>query len=80
MKVLIGITQDLDAVKNAVQAKFNGLGTATDVGPFESREKAEEWMQFMRNRRDNYEEIGGPEEMPQDGTWFGFTYELYTVH
>ncbi|MCI5211104.1 MAG: hypothetical protein D3910_20480 [Candidatus Electrothrix sp. ATG2] len=80
MKILIGITQDLDAAENAVQAKFKDPGTATDVGPFKSKKQAEEWMRFIRNRRDNYEVIEGQEDVPQNGTWFGFTYKVSTVH
>ncbi|MCI5145576.1 MAG: hypothetical protein D3923_08590 [Candidatus Electrothrix sp. AR3] len=80
MKVLIGITQDLDSAQDAVTEQFKGLGTSTNVGPFSTKAQAEEWVCFMKNRRNNYEEIEPKNTQGKDEGWFGFTFELNTVH
>jgi hypothetical protein len=80
MKVLIGITQNLDSAKDNLTASFKGLGTSTEVGPFKTREEAENWKEFMLNRRDDYQEIQPQTSTHQDGRWFGFTFENPAVH
>ncbi|MDR9501441.1 MAG: hypothetical protein RI601_06555 [Desulfurivibrionaceae bacterium] len=80
VKVLIGITQDLDSAKKALISHHKGLGAATEVGPFKSREEAEKWKNFMMARRDNYEEIVQQASGGQEGQWFGFTVESPKDH
>ncbi len=80
VKVLIGITQNLDSAKTELSTKFKGLGASTEVGPFRTREEAEKWKQFMMNRRDNYEEIVQQASGGQDSQWFGFTVESPKLH
>lgn len=75
VKVLIGITQDLDSAKKDLTSHHKGLGAATEVGPFKSREEAEKWKAFMMERRDNYEEIVQQASGGKEGQWFGFTVE-----
>ena len=79
MKVLIGITQDLDSAKNNLSARFKGLGTSTEAGPFKTREDAENWKKFMMETRENYEEIRS-QASAKDEFWFGFTFESPVVH
>ncbi len=80
VKVLIGITQDLSSAKNELTANHKGLGAATEVGPFKTKEEAEKWKTFMMERRDNYEEIVQQASGGQEGQWFGFTVESPKVH
>ncbi len=80
VKVLIGITQDLKSIKNDLTANHKGLGAATEVGPFKTKEEAEKWKRFMMERRDNYEEIVQQASGGQEGQWFGFTVESPKVH
>lgn len=80
VKVLIGITQDLNAAKNDIFAKHKGLGTSTEVGPFKTREEAEKWKTFMMERRDNYEEIIQQASGGQESQWFGYTVESPKLH
>ncbi len=80
MKVLIGITQDLDSAQNDLLTRYKGLGTSTDAGPFKTREEAEHWKNFMVNRRDNYEEIQTESSASTGAMWFGFTVESLVVH
>lgn len=80
MKILIGITQDLDAVKNSLYSQYKGLGAATEAGPFKTRDEAMNWQQFMMNRRDNYEEITTPQAPAGDAYWFGLTVESPALH
>lgn len=75
MKVLIGITQDLDAARSDLAKKFKKLGTSTEVGPFRTKEEAESWKSFMMNRRENYEDISAPVAPGKNTLWFGFTVE-----
>lgn len=75
MKILIGITQDVAGVKNTLQAQYKGLGTATEAGPFKTREEALNWQSFMMSRRDNYEEIKIQQGSKAGAYWFGITIE-----
>ena len=80
MKILIGITQDLNAIKNTLSANHRGLGTCTEAGPFRTREEALNWQNFMMNRRDNYEEIKTQPASTGEAYWFGITVESPKVH
>lgn len=80
MKVLIGITQDLDSTKNDLTSNYQGLGTSTEVGPFKTKEAAEDWKKFMMTRRDNYKEIPPYATVHSNRGWFGFTFENPVVH
>jgi hypothetical protein len=79
MKILIGITQDLDAVKKSLHAQYKGLGASTEAGPFKTRDEAMNWQNFMMNRRDNYEEIKVDQAPGGDAYWFGLTVESNTL-
>ncbi len=80
VKVLIGITQDLDSAKTDLTSRYKGLGTSTEVGPFKTRDEAEKWKQFMMERRDNYEEIVQQASGAKDSHWYGFTVESPKIH
>lgn len=80
MKILIGITQDLDATKNTLSLLYKGLGTSTEAGPFKSREEALNWQEFMMNRRDNYQEITTQTSSSDEAYWFGITVESPKIH
>ena len=80
MKILIGITQDVNATRNTLSSRYKGLGTSTEAGPFKTREEALNWQSFMLNRRDNYEEISSQESSEKDAYWFGMTVESPEVH
>ena len=80
MKILIGITQDLDAVKKSLNAQHKGLGVTTEAGPFKTRDEALNWQNFMMNRRENYEEITIDQAPGGDAFWFGLTVETTTPH
>lgn len=75
MKILIGITQDVDAVRKSLAAQYKGLGVATEAGPFKTRDEAMNWQNFMMDRRGDYEEIKIPETPVGDAYWFGLTVE-----
>ncbi len=80
MKILIGITQDVDGVKERLEAQYKGLGTSTQAGPFKTREEALNWQSFMMNRRDNYEEIKIQQGSKAGAYWFGITVESDVLH
>lgn len=80
MKVLIGITQDLETAKSDLIHKFNKLGNTTEVGPFKTREEAESWKIFMMKRRRDYEEVALQAAPAEDALWFGFTVESPILH
>ncbi|MDA3971966.1 MAG: hypothetical protein PF442_11510 [Desulfobulbaceae bacterium] len=80
MKILIGITQDLDGVKDTLSSQYKGLGVSTQAGPFKTREEALNWQAFMMNRRDNYEEIKIQQGSVADAYWFGITVESSSLH
>ncbi len=80
MKILIGITQDLDATKNRLSTQYKGLGTSTEAGPFITREEAINWQDFMMRRRDNYEEIKVQPTSKGEAYWFGITVESHNIH
>jgi hypothetical protein len=80
MKILIGITQDLDATRNRLSTQYRGLGTSTEAGPFITKEEAINWQNFMMKRRDNYEEIKTQSTAAGGTHWFGITVESHKIH
>jgi len=80
MKILIGITQNVDATKESITAQHKDLGTSTEAGPFKTREEALNWQNFMMNRRDNYVEFKTSSPVSSDAYWFGITVESPEVH
>lgn len=82
MKILIGITQDLQATKKTLSAQYKNLGVSTEAGPFMTKEEALNWQAFMMKRRDNYEEIKAQslQTSAGEGLWFGITVEKPKLH
>ena len=80
MKVLIGITQNLDSVKNELSNHDKYLGISTETGPLKTKGEAEHWKNFMMQRRENYEEIQANSTTKNDAVWFGFTVESPILH
>ena len=80
MKILIGITQDVAAIKNRLSTQYRGLGVSTEAGPFKTKEEALNWQNFMMNRRDNYEAITMQPTATNEAYWFGITVESPELH
>ena len=80
MKILISITQNLEATKNTLSDQYKGLGTSTEAGPFKTRDEALNWQNFMMKRRDNYVEIKTSQPSGGEAYWFGITVESPEVH
>ncbi len=80
MKILIGITQNVDATRKTITNQYKGLGTSTEAGPFKTREEAINWQNFMMNRRDNYVEVQTSSPTSSEAYWFGITVESSEVH
>ncbi len=79
MKVIITITQNVTSVKNQLSSKFNGTGSITEAGPFKTEAEAQNWKEFMMNRRDNYEEMQFQSSVASEAYWFGITMEGQTI-
>jgi len=80
MKILIGITQNVDATKESITTQHKGLGASTEAGPFKTREEALNWQNFMMSRRDNYVEFKTASPTSSESYWFGITVESPEVH
>ena len=80
MKILISITQDIDATKKSMAAQYKGLGVSTEAGPFKTREEALNWQDFMMKRKDNYTVIPTPANSSSEDYWFGITVENNQTH
>ena len=80
MKILISITQNVDATKKIIATQYKGLGISTEAGPFKTREEALNWQDFMMKRKDDYEEIKTPAASTSEAYWFGVTVESLQVH
>jgi len=80
MKILIGITQDVEATKNKLSTQYKGLGTSTEAGPFKTKDEALNWKNFMINRRDIYVEIKTSAPSGSEAYWFGITVESPETH
>lgn len=79
MKVLIGITQSVDATRQSISAQYKDLGTATEAGPFKTREEALNWQNFMMTRRNNYIEFKTASPTASEAYWYGITVEAPNV-
>ncbi len=80
MKILIGITQDIDATKKNIATQYKGLGTSTEAGPFKTREEALNWQDFMMKRKDEYTEVATASPAASNAYWFGITVEEHQTH
>lgn len=80
MKILISITQDVDATKKIIATQYKALGISTEAGPFKTREEALNWQDFMMKRKDDYEEIRTPVASTSEAYWFGVTVESPKTH
>lgn len=80
MKILISITQDVDATKKTIAAQYKDLGISTEAGPFKTREEALNWQDFMMKRKDDYEEIKTSSASANEAYWFGITVENHQAH
>lgn len=80
MKILISITQNVDATKKIIATLYKDLGISTEAGPFKTREEALNWQDFMMKRKDNYEEIKTPVASTSEAYWFGVTIESPNTH
>jgi hypothetical protein len=80
MKIFIGITQDVDAAKKIIAARYKDLGTSTEAGPFKTRAEALNWQDFMMKRKDDYEEIKTLSSSASEAYWFGITVESSQIH
>jgi len=80
MKILISITQNVNATKKSITAQYKRLGTSTEAGPFKTREEALNWQNFMMNRRDNYVEFETSSPTSSKAHWFGITVESAESH
>lgn len=80
MKILIGITQNVDATRQSITSQHRDLGTSTEAGPFKTREEALNWQNFMMNRRDNYVEFKTSSPTSSEAHWFGITVESPELH
>jgi len=80
VKILISITQNVNATKEAITAQYNELGASTEAGPFKTREEALNWQNFMMDRRDNYVEFKTASSARSEAYWFGITVENPEIH
>ncbi len=80
MKILISITQNIDATRKIIATQYKGLGISTEAGPFKTRDEALNWQDFMMKRKDDYKEVKTPVASASEAYWFGVTVESLQVH
>jgi hypothetical protein len=77
MKLLIGITQDLDLTKSNISEKFDHLSEPVEVGPFKTKDEASGWVKFMMDRGTDYEEFVTAETGSLNKPWWGVIFEYH---
>jgi len=77
MTLLIGITQNPNEADKQIFQEFKVSGGQTIVGPFMTSKDASEWMTFMINRREGYEQIPLMSNFSGKGLWYGITVEYF---
>lgn len=78
VKIIIGITQEPEKLKEFVSQHYGETGSLTEVGPFLSKIEALNWMVYLKSVIGNIDEIIPELQSGQESIWYGFTYERAT--
>jgi hypothetical protein len=75
VKIVIGITQDPEKIQ-VVFSEYKGKpGSLTEVGPFVSKEDVLKWLNCLKGKIGDIEEIKTEQELSIEAVWYGFTFE-----
>ncbi|MBM9616308.1 hypothetical protein JWJ90_18745 [Desulfobulbus rhabdoformis] len=75
MRIVIGITQDRKRMRQLLTTYAGTEETLTEMGPFLSKEEAQNWMQFLESKIAGCREIPPEQGESEDLLWYGFTFE-----
>lgn len=75
MKIFIGITQNPEEIRALFSPQSGEAASLTELGPFVSKEEADDWMKFLKSKIRDIEEVVMKEQTVKDAGWHGFTFE-----
>lgn len=75
MKIFIGITHDPSQISILLEQHHGQADSLTEIGPFESKMGALNWLVFLKSRIGPFEEIIPRIQSGQNLIWYGFTFE-----
>ncbi|CAG35778.1 hypothetical protein [Desulfotalea psychrophila] len=75
MKIFIGITQNQEEIQRLLTYQGGTKDSLTELGPFLSQEDALLWLNHLKEKIRNLEELSSMENTSKDGGWYGFTFE-----
>lgn len=79
MKIVIGIIQDPKKIEGLISQHQGKIGSLTEVGPFVSQKEALIWLDFLKSKIGDIEEISYEHESPTETVWYGFTFEKASI-
>lgn len=75
VKTFIGITQDSDEIEQFVVHNNGKLASVTELGPFLSKSEAVNWLEYLKSKISDIEEVYSVRELLIEDSWYGFTFE-----
>lgn len=75
MKIIIGITRNPESIGELVGQRRGSKSSLTEIGPFVSKREALNWLEYLKNRIGDFEEIVAAQEPGNEAVWYGFTFE-----
>ncbi len=75
MKIVIGITQNPEKIQSIFSQYLGKPGSLTEVGPFVSKEEVLKWLNCLKGKIGDIEEIDTEQELITETVWYGFTFE-----
>ncbi len=78
VRIVIGITQDPKRIQTLLTANGGIKETLVEMGPFVSREEADNWLQFLESKIRMLKKIPPEQGHDEERLWYGFTFEQVT--
>jgi len=78
VRIVIGITQDPKRIQTLLAAYGGKKDTLVEMGPFVSKDEANNWLQFLESKIRLIKKIAPEQGQDEDKLWYGFTFEQLT--
>lgn len=75
VKIIIGVTQEPEKIREYVSQHHGDKGTLTEVGPFLTTLDALNWLAYLKSMICDFQELIPTPSRGKESLWYGFTFE-----
>jgi hypothetical protein len=75
VKIVIGITQYPEKIEDFITLYQGEIGSVTEVGPFLSEKEALVWLDCLKSKIGEIEEMPREQHASGESVYYGFTFE-----